>query len=221
MDTSGRAVETVPLQGGHLVLDFVNTVGGLRGDPPSAEEELIDSYEDVATWCARVGVISAREAGTLRAAGQRDPRAAKRALREAIELRDEVLYPVFRALADGEEPSAELLDRLRDEERAALAGARLAPASGAGFRWTWPPPVALTDPLRPIIHAAVELLTGGPLDRIKTCGNCRWLFMDQSRNRSRRWCSMDECGIEMKHARFVERRRRARGSSSSAAASAP
>ena len=58
------------------------------------------------------------------------------------------------------------------------------------------------------MHAAVELLTDGPLDRIKTCGNCRWLFIDQSRNHSRRWCSMDECGIQMKHARFVERRRR-------------
>ena len=54
VDTSGRTVSTVPLEGGHLALDFVNTVGGLRDDAPSAEEELFDSYEDVATWCARV-----------------------------------------------------------------------------------------------------------------------------------------------------------------------
>ena len=66
------------------------------------------------------------------------------------------------------------------------------------------------DPPHPIVHAAVELLTEGPLDRLKTCGNCRWLFLDKSRNHSPRWCSMDECGIQMKHARFVERRRSAR-----------
>ena len=35
----------------------------------------------------------------------------------------------------------------------------------AAMRWTWPPPRELTDPLRPIVHAAVELLTEGPLDR--------------------------------------------------------
>jgi predicted RNA-binding Zn ribbon-like protein len=216
MDTSGRAVSTVPLEGGHLVLDFVNTVGGLRGDPPSPEEELIDLYEDLPTWCARLGVISERDAGRLRAAATRDGKAAKRALSRTRALRDDLLYPVFRALADGKEPPAKLLDRLRDEERAALADATLAragtaPAAGAGrdaLEWTWPPPRDLTDPLRPIVHAAIELLTEGPLDRLKTCGNCRWLFLDQSRNHSRRWCSMDECGIQMKHARFVERRRR-------------
>ena len=215
MDTSGRTVATIPLDGGHLALDFVNTVGGLRDDPPSTEEELFDSYEDVATWCARVGVISERQAGTLRAAARRDEPAARRALRAAIELRDDVLYPIFRALADGDEPSGELLERLRDEERKALADARLVRESGArrtrelgaAFRWTWPPPRDLTDPLRPILHSALELLTAGPVERVKTCGNCRWLFLDQSRNRSRRWCSMDECGIEMKHARFMERRR--------------
>jgi predicted RNA-binding Zn ribbon-like protein len=218
MDTSGRAVSTVPLQGGHLALDFVNTVGGLRGDPPGPEEELLDGYDDVAIWCARLGVISERQAGSLRAAARRDEPDAKRALRRTIELRDELLYPIFRALADAEKPPGALLDRLRDEERVALAGARLS-AAGTALSWTWSPPRELTDPLRPILHAAVELLTHGPLDRLKTCGNCRWLFLDQSRNHSRRWCSMEECGIQMKHARFVERRRS--GATRSAGASAP
>ncbi len=209
MDTSGRTVATVPLEGGHLALDFVNTVGGLRDDPPSSDEELLVVYDDLATWCARLGVISEREAGALRAAAKRDERAARRALREAIRLR-ELLYGVFRPLSDGKEPPAELLARLRDAERAALADAtltRTGPALGA-MHWSWPPAAALSDPLRPVVHAAVELLTEGPLDRLKTCGNCRWLFLDRSRNHSRRWCSMDECGIQMKHARFVEKRRR-------------
>ena len=208
---------TIPLEGGHLALDFVNTMGGLRDDPPSPEEELFDSYEDVATWCARLGVITERQAGSLRAAARRDERAAQRALRRTVQLRDELLYPIFRALADAEQPPAELLDRLRDEERGALAGARLGPADSgrhaAALEWTWPPPRELTDPLLPIVHAAVELLTDGPLDRLKSCGNCRWLFLDQSRNHSRRWCRMEECGIQMKHARFVEQRRRRRAAS--------
>jgi predicted RNA-binding Zn ribbon-like protein len=213
MDTSGRGVATVPLEGGHLALDFVNTVGGLREVPPSPEEELLDDYEDLTIWWARLGLISERQAGSLRGAARRDERAGRRALQRAKELRD-LIYSIFRALADGDEPPADLLARLRDEEREALAEATLTHAHGHGgsdaMEWTWPPPRELTDPLRPIVHAAVELLTHGPLERLKTCGNCRWLFLDQSRNRSRRWCSMNECGIQMKHARFVEKRRRRR-----------
>ena len=213
VDTSGRAVSSVPLAGGHLALDFVNTLGGLRAEPPSPADELIESYDDFATWCARLGVVSERQAGSLRAAARRDEPEAERALERARLVRDELLYPIFRALADGKRPRGELLERLREEEGAALRGARLVPegAGGAGrarvLEWTFPAPEALTDPLLVIVHAAVELLTEGPLDRLKTCGNCRWLFLDESRNHSRRWCSMDECGIQMKHARFVEQRR--------------
>ena len=207
VDTSGRKVSTVPLEGGHVALDLANTVGGLREEPPNPADELLLSYEDVTIWSARLGLISARDAGSLRAAARSDEKAAKRALGRAIELR-ELLYAIFSALADGKEPSAELLDRLRDAERAALAEAHLTPIDGEAMAWTWPRPRELTDPLHPIVHAAVELLTDGPLDRLKICGNCRWLFLDQSRNHSRRWCSMDECGIQMKHARFVEQRRR-------------
>ena len=207
MDTSGRTVENVPLEGGHLALDFANTVGGLRDEPPSPDDEYLESYEDLPTWCARVGLISEREAASLKAAASRDEQGARRAHRRAIELR-ELLYPIFRALADGDDPPAELLERLREKEREALADAHLVSAGDARFEWAWPPPRTLTDPLQRIVHAAVELLTEGPLDRLKTCGNCRWLFLDESRNHSRRWCSMDECGLQMKHARFVERRRR-------------
>jgi predicted RNA-binding Zn ribbon-like protein len=202
MDTSGRGISTVPLEGGHLALDFVNTVGGLRDEPPSTVDELLETYEDLTIWWARLDVISERQASSLRGAARRDPPGAKRALAQAIELRDQIAYPIFRALSDGERPPARLLGRLRDLECEGLAGAHLGPDG-----WRWPAPDELTDPLRPVVHAAVELLTHGPLERLGTCGNCRWLFLDQSRNRSRRWCSMDECGIQMKHARFVEKRR--------------
>jgi predicted RNA-binding Zn ribbon-like protein len=215
MDTSGRAVSTVPLEGGQLALDFVNTVGGLRDEPPSPDDELLVSYDDLLVWCVRLGVLSAADGRKLSRAAARDEKGTRRALRRARELR-ELLYATFRPIADGADPPAGLLDKLRDADRDALATARLAPAAdgaGSGHRtmhWTWPPPRELTDPLWPITHAAVELLTDGPLEHLKICGNCRWLFLDQSRNHSRRWCSMDECGTQMKQRRFVERRRRSR-----------
>jgi predicted RNA-binding Zn ribbon-like protein len=218
VDTSGRAVSTVPLEGGHLALDFVNTVGGLRDQAPSPEDELLASYEDLLVWCVRLGVMSDADGRRLSKAAAADEKAARGALQRARDLR-ELIYAIFRPISDGAEPPAKLLDELRDAERDALANARLAPAGdpapsgeshGLAMRWTWPPPRDLTDPLRPIVHAAVDLLTNGPLEHLKICGNCRWLFLDQSRNHSRRWCSMDECGTQMKQRRFVERRRRSR-----------
>ena len=197
----------MPLEGGHLALDFVNTIGGLRDRPPSPQDELLGSYEDLLVWCVRLGVISEADGRRLSGAAAGDQRGARRALRRARELR-ELLYATFRPLADGAGPPAELLDELRDAERDALADAQLERADGHAMRWTWPPPRDLADPLRPIVHAAVELLTNGPLEHVKICGNCRWLFLDQSRNHSRRWCSMAECGTQMKQRRFVERRRR-------------
>jgi predicted RNA-binding Zn ribbon-like protein len=208
VDTSGRAVSTVPLEGGHLALDFVNTIGGMRIDPPSPAEELLDDYEDLVVWCARLGVVSEADGRSLIRAAARDEKAARRTLRRAKELR-ELVYAIFRPIAEGDEPPAELLDKLREAERKALRDARLAPGDGA-MRWDWPSPRELADPLLPITHAAVELLTTGPLGHLKVCGNCRWLFLDQSRNHSRRWCSMEECGTQMKQRRFVERRRQTR-----------
>jgi predicted RNA-binding Zn ribbon-like protein len=216
IDTSGRGILTVPLDGGQLALDFVNTVGGLRDQPPSPPNELLVSYDHLLDWCIRLEVISDADARKLRRSAARDERGAQRVFKRARELR-ELIYAIFRPIAEGEEPPAELLDELRDADRDALARARLVPDDGAAgvaragaMRWTWPPPRELADPLQPITHAAIELLTNGPLEHVKICGNCRWLFLDQSRNHSRRWCSMNECGTQMKQRRFVERRRRSR-----------
>jgi len=66
---------------------------------------------------------------------------------------------------------------------------------GEGFVWDG-------DLLAPIAVAAVDLLRTGPLDRLKVCAACPWLFLDTSRNRSRRWCSMSECGARLKMRRY-------------------
>jgi predicted RNA-binding Zn ribbon-like protein len=60
--------------------------------------------------------------------------------------------------------------------------------------------------LWPVAYAATELLTSGPLGRVKNCAGCNWLFVDESKNRSRRWCSMEECGTHAKMRRYVARR---------------
>ena len=200
------------LEGGHPALDFVNTTHGARDQPPEASDELLRSYDDLLVWGVRVGLLEERDAARLRRMADEDDAGARAAHRDALALRD-LIYSVLRPLAEGGEPPAEALERLREREREALGHATLAPAEAA-MSWTWPAPAELAAPLRPLVHAALELLTQGPLDRVSLCANCRWLFLDRSKNRSRRWCSMKECGGQIKRRKFVDERRRRRSEAS-------
>jgi predicted RNA-binding Zn ribbon-like protein len=66
-------------------------------------------------------------------------------------------------------------------------------------------------------HAAVDLLRAADLTGLGICPpgqhGCGWLFLDHSRNGSRRWCTMEACGSFAKARRLTARRRTARASS--------
>ncbi len=51
----------------------------------------------------------------------------------------------------------------------------------------------------------------GEWARLKSCANpdCQWIYYDGSRNRSGRWCSMNECGEVMKSRAYRRRTRQA------------
>ena len=111
---------------------------------------------------------------------------------------------VFRALAGGHEPPRAALDELLRRGADAAARGRLVAREG-GFVLAWAGD-DLERPLWPLAAAAVDLLRSGPLDRLKQCADCPWLFLDTSRNRSRRWCSMDDCGARAKMRTYRARR---------------
>lgn len=167
--------DTIRLVGGHVALDFVNTI--------DEGVDVLASPRAFALWARRAGVESG---------GRRVALADVHAARATI---DAVLRPA----AHGAPPRPRDLDALAALERAALGRAALAPGG-------W----AFADPLAALVHAATELVVDGPVARIKACDNCPWLFLDHSRNASRRWCSMEGCGTEVKIRRLTERRRSAR-----------
>jgi predicted RNA-binding Zn ribbon-like protein len=124
----------------------------------------------------------------------------------AIALR-EAIYHIFSDTADGEEPNPHDVQTLNRELATAWDHLRLAP-TGGGFAWEW---VAEGNELDRVLwlvaRSAAELLTSGPLDRVRECANdpCGWLFVDLSRNRSRRWCDMQDCGNKVKARRHYAR----------------
>jgi len=81
---------------------------------------------------------------------------------------------------------------------------------GAGFSGSWPAADYLDRPLWPVARAAADLLQSEQLERVGECADdrgCGYLFLDTSRNHSRRWCSMESCGNRAK-ARSHDRRTR-------------
>jgi predicted RNA-binding Zn ribbon-like protein len=198
--------------GGRVCLDFVNTVGGMRPDRPS---EHLHEYGDLLAWARGAGIVSEPQARRLRAAAARSPDAAARTLRRARELR-EAIYRIVLAASSGDAPAPADVALLNRALGRALARRRLVQRAGA---WTlaWPDDGdALDAPLWPVATSAAELLESGrDLGRIHVCGeaevgNCSWLFLDETRSGTRRWCSMDECGNRAKQRRHYERVRRSR-----------
>jgi predicted RNA-binding Zn ribbon-like protein len=201
---------SLPLVGGHPALDLVNTVERGRGE----RRDHLNDPTALLTWASRAGLIDDGEARALADAWDRDPASGLAALAAAREVR-EALHLALLAAIGVEPPDPEPLERLRERWVAALGRARLAPDPGrtAATRL-----LVGTDPATLIADraavGAVELLRDAELARLRRCppeaGGCGWVFLDRSRNGSRRWCRMADCGTTVKARRLTERRRAAR-----------
>ena len=189
---------TFDLCGGHVALDFANTVSDRPS--PSPIDRLRD-YADLVQFAVQTGITTKAAARTFLRAAESDPAAAEQTLVAARALR-EALYALFFAQATGGAPNA------RDLEILDAAWHRM--SLDNDFHWTWRDgPEALDSMLGPIVESAVALLTAGPRDRVRRCESdtCQWVFLDTSKNRSRRWCDMKQCGNRAKARRFQERAR--------------
>jgi predicted RNA-binding Zn ribbon-like protein len=202
METPGY-IEQLRIVGGDPALDFVNTEDG---DPPM---ECLRGYGDLVAWSVRAGLFSADEGERLVGEADRRPEDAEAVYHEALRLRG-ALQDVFRAVAEGGDAPERGLETLRGYEREALSRGKLVQGDG-GFSWEWKDGRDLTRMLWSVAHAATRLLTSGDLDRLKLCAGCYWVFLDASRNRSRRWCTMEVCGTDEKMRRYVAKRAAKRG----------
>ena len=187
------------LSGGDLCLDFVNTWGD-RGRP---DTDGLRTYPQLLAFARQTGLVDAEAetALTVRAQGP----AAQAAVRAARRLR-EALYGIFSARAHDRAIPAQDLACLNQALGEALPNLRL-DLQGTALVWHWQRDAAvLTSPLWPIARAAADLLTGATAP-IRECGGaqCTWLFLDHSRGRSRRWCSMASCGNRAKARRHYHR----------------
>jgi len=190
---------------GQLSLDLVNTVDWRTSDHP---QELLNSYGDLVRWGRHTGLLSETEGRRLMREAGRRPAEADQVLESALALR-ETLYRIFSAVAKGRRAEAPDLDYLNGKLSKALSRRRVTPAQ-EGYVWDWTRGESdLGWLLWEVARASGDLLTSHDLKRLRECAGegCAWMFLDTSRNQSRRWCSMRVCGNRAKARRHYEQKR--------------
>jgi predicted RNA-binding Zn ribbon-like protein len=196
---SGFEARTFELIAGDVSLDFVNTLDWRFRE--SGTEELIGSYGELIGFCDQSGVLTPKQARSLRR--EVTESAGEKVLRAARELR-EAAAEFFYSELEERNPGAATIVRLERIFKEAHQQQRLRRSDGR-LLWDWPEgEIAPELPLWMLALRAEALMASERLQALRECGNpeCRWLFMDTSKNHTRRWCDMKICGNRMKARRF-------------------
>ena len=201
-----KDVTTVELVGGHECLDFVNTAGR-RGSENSVE--WLNTYQDLVLWCRRSHIITSQELKQLNLKAAQRIVEAEKALVAAIGLR-ETLYRILASTLAKAEASRSDLVQFNVMLARTMMQSRILP-DPTGFQWNSKGNTDKLDwVLNPLVRSAADLLTSRRLMRVRSCADtvCGRLFLDMSRNKSRRWCDMKSCGNRAKAMRFYQKKKR-------------
>jgi predicted RNA-binding Zn ribbon-like protein len=200
MTTGAQEFERV---GGHPAVELVDTVAWRLDDAWTADR--LTDADALVRWAHEAGLIDGPDARSLRAGCASDPVRAQRVLRRARAFR-ELLYHALLAVATGGSPGGDDVEALRRAMTRALGRAEL--AGLAPLRWSLRART-LGDLPAVLALSAWELLQFEDLGRLRQCADdaCGWLFLDRSRNGTRRWCSSADCGNRARARRHYERHR--------------
>ena len=195
-DRQERAFELIA---GDAALDLVNTLDWrFRA---SGAEELLPSYCALVRFCEQSGVLTPKQARGLRR--ETSESAREKALRSCCELREAAAEFLYATLEE-RKPAAAAIAALERFFKDARKLQRLR-RDAAGLLWDWPEgELAVELPVSVLALRVEALLTNDRLQTLRECGDpgCRWLFLDTSKNHTRRWCDMKVCGNRMKARRF-------------------
>jgi predicted RNA-binding Zn ribbon-like protein len=206
---AARADLPAAIDAGWLCLDFSNTVDWHASDHPV---ELVPTYIHLLAWSRTRDLLTGAQAEHLvRQASTRSADALE-VYQRAISLR-EAIYGYFSARGRDSADDSGHLTTINAEVQRAFDHLSIDAQDGGQAVWRWEDnPTALDRFLWPIARSAADLLTSPDSARVRECAGhpCGWLFLDTSRNRSRRWCSMESCGNRAKARRHYERVRSGR-----------
>jgi len=201
-----KCEETPALERGELCLDFVNTVDWRYNI--TRKKETLKDFSALVSWSKQGGILEEKTTQVLFKKALEQPNKAEQVYEKTIELR-ELLYRIFSSMATTGQASNHDLSIFNKYLADSMGKSCCLIPSNNGFVWSFCSGTDSMDLfLDPIIKSAADLLVSPHLKRIKKCADdaCGWLFMDMSRNNSRRWCSMKNCGNRAKAHRHYLRK---------------
>lgn len=186
---------------GSLCLDFANTVHCYGATDPQDD---LRNYDDLIDWGLQTGVLEAAKRGRkwpprFWGAGN---------LEKAREVRN-LIYRIFSRIASRRAPRSGDLCLFSRKLAEALRHRTLS-ASGNSISWVWDQGSSLTERISwRILDSAANLLLSVDRARVRECNapRCTWLFLDHSKNSTRKWCDMKRCGNREKSRRHYARTR--------------
>ena len=183
-------------------LAFVNTLSARPTESPS---ERLVSYEALVDWAVEEKLIAGAAGKRLTAHARRHPQLAASALARAVELR-EAVYDTIAALDAKRTPPPGALETVARDLAAAYSSGRLVLHEGT-LHWVSGNEDDLDRVLWEVARTVGRLVTSSRLAKVRLCAaaDCGWLFLDETKNRSRRWCDMKLCGNREKLRRFRAR----------------
>lgn len=196
----------VKLLGGDWSLDFAN-----------AWRDWEAGYVQLLEWSQLAGLVNEEQAQALVQKAERSPEEALATFERAQTVRTTIQH-IFWAMAHGKAVEVGDLASLNRQISLVMGKLRIR-QEGDLFRWNWDTPdeEELDRMLWPVVHAAAELLQSPNVRWLKACSGeeCDRLFLDLSRNHSRRWCEMQHCGMLVKSRRHYAKKRQRRALASS------
>lgn len=195
---------SIPLVAGQPCLDFLNTVEWRLN--PQMRNDTLQEYSDLLAFSLRINSISVETFNELSAQASQAPKKAERSFFDARCFRD-----AFSALIDAipDMPAANTLTIFDTARRRAKESESLGWRNGGVLLIEHPEDEGLDYPWLILVRAAEDLLLSSKARRIRICASdgCGKAFLDTSKNGTRRWCSMSQCGNRSKSLRFRTRGR--------------
>lgn len=199
---SRESVKQFQLVAENSALDLVNTLDNRFCE--SGPDELLGSYDDLLHFVHQAELLTAAQVRKLRWATDSEPE-RRRVLDQVRELREALAGVSYSLIGEQALPRRSL--ELLQEHFLRSNAARQLSDNGTYLVWDWPEREELSAPLWLLAQEAEKLLLSKQAERIRCCASdtCRWLFLDTSKNHTRRWCDMKICGNRMKARRYQAR----------------
>lgn len=187
-----------------LCLDFTNTAG----TQPANRSDFLNRYERLVEWAQETELLEPEGADFMIKEAAENPEKAQAALKEAVAVRD-TIYRILSAVAADRRPEDSDMRAFNKALQQAFPHLELR-SDDQDCHWNCSGD--LDDPLAmlwPVVWNTAELLKSPQLKQVRECAgeDCNWLFMDTSKNHSRRWCSMQDCGNRAKARTHYQRAR--------------